>query len=203
VITGLDCNPSEDQLKSLAAAAASSGAVAMFHLVGITPEAATLEIASGRSSNIRQIDIGPEDLSKTRASLTTARGDGVDLVAFGSPHSSLSECQQLARVMKGQQAKESVKVFITTSRGVREILAQTGDLEALERFGATVTADTCIVVAPLIPAGAKVLMTNSAKYAHYGPGILGVDSVFGSTEDCIASAIAGRVIVDDTDWVNA
>jgi predicted aconitase len=86
---------------------------------------------------------------------------------------------------------------------VREILARTGDLEVLEQFGATVTADTCIVVAPLIPAGAQVLMTNSAKYAHYGPGILGVESVFGSTEDCVKSAIAGRVIVDDTDWVNA
>ncbi len=203
VVTGLESNPSEDQLKSLAAAAASSGAVAMFHLAGITPEAATLEVASGHRSNIRHIDIGIDDLNSARASLTTARGDGLDLVAFGSPHCSLAECQQLARLMNGQRAKEGVKVFVTTSRGVREILARTGDLEILERFGAVVTADTCIVVAPLIPAGAHVLMTNSAKYAHYGPGILGVDSVFGSTKDCIASAIAARVIIDDSDWVSA
>jgi cis-L-3-hydroxyproline dehydratase len=202
VVTGLEYKPNEDQLKSLAAATASSGSVAMFHLAGITPEAPSLEIATGRNANIRHIDVGMEDLNSARVSLTTAHGDAVDLVAFGSPHCSLAECQQLSRLVEGQQAKESVKVFITTSRGVREILARTGDLRVLERFGATVTADTCIVVAPLIPAGAQVLMTNSAKYAHYGPGILGVDSVFGSTEDCIASAIAGRVIVDDTDWLS-
>jgi cis-L-3-hydroxyproline dehydratase len=203
VITGLDCEPSDDQLKSLAAAAASSGAVAMFHLAGITPEAATLEVAIGRNANFRRIDVGMEDLNNARASLTTARGDGIDLVAFGSPHCSLAECQQLAHLMTGQRAKEGVKVFITTSRGVREILDRTGDLRVLEQFGATVTADTCIVVAPLVPAGAQVLMTNSAKYAHYGPGILAVDSVFASTEDCIASAIAGRVTVDDSDWMKA
>ena len=42
MVTGLECQPTEDQLKAMAAAAASSGEVAMFHIVGVTPEAPTL-----------------------------------------------------------------------------------------------------------------------------------------------------------------
>jgi predicted aconitase len=202
VVTGMNCQPSDDQLKALAAAVATTGAVALFHLVGITPEAPSLEAITRTKQVIRRIDVHVEDLRAARKTLTTASDGRVDVVAFGSPHCSLAECQELARLVLGQRVSDGVKVFITTSRGVREVLARTGDLGILERFGAMVTADTCIVVAPLIPNGARVLMTNSAKYAHYGPGILGVDSVFGSTEDCVASAIAGRVIVDDSAWID-
>jgi cis-L-3-hydroxyproline dehydratase len=70
----------------------------------------------------------------------------------------------------------------------------------LTEFGAKVTADTCIVVAPLVHAGARVLMTNSAKYAHYAPGLIGVQAAFGSTEECVESAVAGRVTVEDGPW---
>ena len=73
-------------------------------------------------------------------------------------------------------------------------------MATLTAFGAKVTADTCIVVSPLVHPGARVLMTNSAKYAHYGPGLLGVRAVYGSTEDCVTSAVAGRVIVEDGPW---
>jgi predicted aconitase len=200
VITGLECKPTEDQLKALAAAVATSGAVALFHLVGITPEAPTLRVALGGRTPKRTIEVNLEDLRHARTALSTESGDRLDVVAFGSPHCSLAECQQLARLVAGQHAAPEIQVFITTSRAVRDILARTGDLAILEAFGATVTADTCIVVAPLIGRDARVLMTNSAKYAHYGPGILGVESVFGSTEDCVASAIAGRVEIEDGPW---
>jgi len=102
--------------------------------------------------------------------------------------------------MSGSRAAESVEVFVTTSRAVRELLTRSGELAVLEAFGARVTADPCIVVAPLVKPTAQVLMTNSAKYAHYGPGLLGVDSVFAATEECVASAIAGRVIRADGPW---
>ncbi len=81
-----------------------------------------------------------------------------------------------------------------------EILARIGALETLESFGTNVVADTCIVVAPLVRPGARVLMTNSGKYAHYGPGIIGVESIFGSTEECVRSAISGRAETDDSVW---
>jgi predicted aconitase len=201
LITGLESRPSPDQLKSLAAAAASSGAVALFHIAGITPEAQTAADALGGHKPTRIIDVSLADLRQARAQLTSATSTTVDVVAFGSPHCSLAECRALARLMSGQHAASGVEVFITTSRAVRDLLARSGDLAILESFGAKVTADTCIVVAPLINPQARVLMTNSAKYAHYGPGLLGVASVFASTEECVESAIAGRVMRNDGPWL--
>jgi predicted aconitase len=200
VVAGLDAQPSQDQLKALAAAAASSGEVAMFHLAGITPEAPAVADALGHRSPRRSISISMAELRRAREALTTTSDERVDVIAFGSPHCSLAECRQLARLMSGCRASESVEVFITTSRAVRDLLARSGDLAVLEAFGARVTADTCIVVAPLVNPDAQVLMTNSAKYAHYGPGLLGVDSVFATTEECVASAVAGRVVSSDGPW---
>jgi predicted aconitase len=200
VVEGLDAKPSEDQLKSLAAAAATSGSVALFHLAGITPEAPTVAEAFGGRGPKRIIDLTMPDLRQARAELTTAAGPALDVVAFGSPHCSLDECRMFSRLMSGRSASPDVEVFITTSRAVRELLHRSGELATLEAFGAKVTADTCIVVAPLVKRDARVLMTTSAKYAHYAPGLVGVQSVYGSAEDCVASAVAGRVIVEDGPW---
>jgi cis-L-3-hydroxyproline dehydratase len=202
VIAGLEAAPTEDQLKALCAAAATSGAVALLHIVGVTPEAPTLAAALGSRAPARTITVSLEDLRRARRSLTTATQDRVDVVAFGSPHCSLAECRRIARLVEGERAAAGVTVFITTSRAVRELLERSGDLALLEAFGARVTADTCIVVAPLVPSGARVLMTDSAKYAHYGPGLLNMEAVYGSTEACIASAIAGRIIEDDSEWTD-
>jgi predicted aconitase len=200
VVTGLVAQPTEDQLKAMAAAAASSGEVAMFHLAGITPESATVAEALGNRRPRRTVVVSMADLRRTRESLSTTAGSRLDVVAFGSPHCSLAECRTLASLMSGSRASETVDVFVTTSRAVRDILARSGELAVLEAFGARVTADTCIVVAPLVKPSAQVLMTNSAKYAHYGPGLLGVESVFATTQECVASAVAGRVIRDEAPW---
>jgi cis-L-3-hydroxyproline dehydratase len=200
VVTGLECRPTEDQLKAMAAAAASSGEVAMFHIAGVTPEAGTLADALGNRPARRTVTVSMAELRQTRQALTTATGSRLDVVAFGSPHCSLAECRALAQLMSGSRASSSVEVFVTTSRAVRNLLARSGELAVLEAFGARVTADTCIVVAPLVKPSAEVLMTNSAKYAHYGPGLLGVDSVFATTEECVASAIEGRVVRVEGPW---
>jgi predicted aconitase len=200
VITGLEVLPAEDHLKAMAAAAASSGEVAMFHIAGATPEAPTLADALGRRPPRRTVPVTMADLRRTREALTTASGSRLDVVAFGSPHCSLAECRRLTTLMSGSRASTSVEVFVTTSRAVRDLLARSGELAILEAFGARVTADTCIVVAPLVKPDAQVLMTNSAKYAHYGPGLLGVDSVFATTEECVASAIAGSVVRAEGPW---
>jgi predicted aconitase len=200
VVAGLECRPTEDQLKAMAAAAASSGEVAMFHIAGITPEATTLADSLGNRQPQRTVVVSMADLRRSREALTTSSGSRVDVIAFGSPHCSFAECRALARLMSGCRASESVEVFVTTSRAVRDLLARSGELETLEAFGARVTADTCIVVAPLVKPNARVLMTNSAKYAHYGPGILGVDSIFATTEECVESAITGRVVRTEGPW---
>ena len=200
VVDGIDANPNEDQLKSLLAAAASSGSVAMVHLAGITPEAPTVADALGGRLPERTTQITFDSLKRARNALTTAEGSAIDVVAFGSPHCSLAEARTLTSLMADRCAAPGIEVFITTSRIVRDLLARSGDLAVLEQFGARVTADTCIVVAPLVNPAARVLMTNSAKYAHYGPGLLGVASVFGTTEDCVESAVVGRIVRSANPW---
>lgn len=199
-IAGLSVQPAADQLKALCAAAASSGDVALIHLIGVTPEAPTQAAAFGGRPPGRRLTLSREDLRTARHALSSATSDEVDVVAFGSPHCSLAECRRLAALTRGQRAAPGVQVFVTTSRAVRQILDRSGDLAVLEAFGAEVTADTCIVVAPLVKPGARVLMTNSAKYAHYGPGLLGVGSVFGSMDECVESAVRGRVTRDEGAW---
>jgi predicted aconitase len=200
VVEGLLVTPTSDQLKSLAAAAASSGAIALFHLVGITPEASTLHDAFQGDPGVEPQPITLRHLREFRSSLSTTTNDRVDVVAFGSPHASLQECIHLAELMDDRKARDGMQVYITTSRAVKEILARTGALAKIQAFGTSVVADTCIAVAPLVRPGTRVLMTNSGKYAHYGPGIIGVESIFGSTEECVLAAITGRAEVDDSTW---
>lgn len=202
VIDGLEARPTEDQLKAMAAAAATAGSVALFHIVGVTPEAPTLHDAFGGRPPARTVELTMDQLRSARARLTTVHDGRLDLVAFGSPHCSLDECRQLARLMSAQAAAQGVAVFVTTSRAVRTLLERSGELDAFRAFGATVTADTCIVVAPLVRASTGTMMTNSAKYAHYAPGLIGVQSVYGTMEECIASAIAGRVITENGPWAS-
>ncbi len=200
VLQGLEVQPSEDQLKALGAAAASSGGVALFHLVGITPEAPTLEAAfhGGPPREAHTIDL--PKLHTAWRELTTHEGADLDMVVLGSPHFSLEEFRQLAPLLEGQRCSPDVTFLITSSRAMTALAERAGFLAALEAFGARLTVDTCILTTPMLPDSIQILMTNSAKYAYYAPGLLGRQVVFGSLEDCVRSAVAGRVVRDDSLW---
>jgi hypothetical protein len=200
VLEGLAVEPSEDQLKALGAAAASSGAVALFHLVGVTPEAPTVAAAFQGRPPIQEIEITLEELRQARSDLTTRPGSRLDLVVLGSPHFSLAEFKRLAPLLAGRQRHERVQFLVTTSRAVRDLARAAGLLDPLERFGGRLTVDTCVLATPMLPRSVKTLMTNSGKYAYYAPGLLGVEVAFGSLEDCVDSAVAGRVVRDDSLW---
>ena len=200
VVNGLQVSPAEDQLKALGAAAASSGAVALFHIPGITPEAPTLSAAFQDRQPTKTIDVSMPDLRAARRELTTADGDTLDLVVLGSPHFSLAEFKQLAPLLEGNHVHPDVRLLVTSSRAMVHLAEQAGYLDALETFGGRVTVDTCILATPMLPPGVKTLMTNSAKYAYYAPGLLGTQVTFGSLSDCVRSAVAGRVVRDETLW---
>ncbi len=200
VVQGLEFRPSEDQLKALGAGAASSGAVALFHLVGITPEAPNLEAAFQERSPSKTIQIYLEDLCKARAELTTAQGEQLDMVVLGSPHFSLQEFKQLARLLQGRRIHPQVSFLVTTSRVMAALAEKAGYMDTLRSFGGKVTVDTCILATPMLPPDIKLLMTNSAKYAYYAPGLLDAQVTFGSLEDCVQSAVNGQVTRDDSIW---
>jgi len=200
VIDNIEAVPLEDQLKALGAAAASSGAVALFHIVGVTPEAPTREAAFQGRAPLEEHTITMQQLRDARRELTTAAGTKLDMVVLGSPHFSLAEFRQLAPLLKDKQRHPDVQFLVTTSRIMRDLAAQSGILENIEAFGARITVDTCVLATPMLPKSIKVLMTNSGKYAHYAPGLLSTQMVFGSMADCVESAVAGRVVRDDSLW---
>ncbi len=200
VITGLSVTPTEDQLKALGAGAASSGAVALFHIVGVTPEAPTLAAALQNGQPTRRVDVGLAMLAAARRELTTANGEPLDLVVLGSPHFSLAEFRQLVPLLVGKKCHPTVRFLVTTSRMMSLLAQKAGLLDPLEAFGGRVTVDTCILTSPMLPASVKTLMTNSAKYAYYSPGLLQMQTVFGSLEDCVQSAVTGQVVREEGLW---
>lgn len=200
VIDGLVVHPVEDQLKAFAAAAASSGRVALFHMVGITPEAPTLDAAFQGRAPASVADITTDDLRAARRELTTAEGAELDLVILGSPHFSLEELTRLAPLVAGQHRHPRVRFLITSGRFMKDQAERAGVLAPILDFGAEITLDTCILASPMLPPDIKTLMTNSAKYAYYAPSLLSTRVAFGSLADCVRSAIAGRIVREDSAW---
>jgi predicted aconitase len=200
VIDGMTVVPDEDQLKAFGAGAASSGGVAMFHMVGITPEAPTLGAAfQGKKPN-QSIEVDMNALRESRRELTHTDNDELHLVVLGSPHFSLAEFKRLAPLVAGKRKHPEVKFLVTSSRAMTQLAQKAGFLEALQAFGAQLTVDTCILTSPMLPAEIQNLMTNSAKFAYYSPGMLNKKIAFGSLEDCVNSAVAGRIIRDESLW---
>lgn len=202
VVEGMSILPNEDQLKALGAAAASSGSVAMFHIVGVTPEAPTLEAAFQGNSPEMTITVRMDDLRQARRELTHTDSERLDMVVLGSPHFSLAEFKQLAPLVRGKQKHAGVRFLVTSSRAMTSLAKRAGHLEDLQTFGAQLTVDTCILTSPMLPDDVKYLMTNSAKFAYYAPGMLGRKITFGSLKDCVASAVEGRVIRDESLWTS-
>jgi len=200
VLAGMKVTPNEDQLKALGAGAASSGAVALFHMVGVTPEAPTLEAAFQGSIPNETITITISALRGARGQLTHAEQARLDMVVLGSPHFSLAEFKKLAVLVQGKKRHEEVKFLVTSSRAMAQLAKEAGFLDPILAFGAKITVDTCILTTPMLPEEIEFLMTNSAKFAYYVPGLLSKSITFGSLTDCVNSAISGRVVRNEALW---
>lgn len=200
VIDGIVVRPVEDQLKAFAAAAASSGRVALFHIVGLTPEAPTREAAFQGRAPQQTVDVTVDALRAARRELTTADGDDLDMVILGSPHFSVEEFTRLAPLVAGRHRHPRVKFLVTSGRFMKEQAERSGVLAPIVAFGAQITLDTCILASPMLPPEIRTLMTNSPKYAYYAPSLLNTRITFGSLADCVHSAIAGRIVRDESVW---
>jgi predicted aconitase len=193
VLVGIPEDVSEDSLKAFGAAAASAGGVAMFHVVGVTPEAPT-----GPLDDLPTYDVDLATMRATRSKLSTFTSGGLDAVSVGTPHASYAECERLADLLRdGPPLK--VTFYLSTGRATRARAEETGVLRTLESAGVTVVVDTCTYVTSILSPDWKNVMTNSGKWAHYAPGNINVDVVLGSLEECVASARAGRVVLEELD----
>lgn len=198
VLSGLPADASEDELKALGAASASTGAVAMFHAVGVTPEAATLDTALGGRAPMRRTTITQADLTHARRALSQVRsGDRLSAVSLGTPHFSIREFERLRAQLQAADAPLRVPFYVNTSRYVLWQLKEGGWLPELAARGIILVTDTCTYIAPIIEKLDGVLMTNSGKMAYYSPSNIGVRLAFGSLSECLKSAQRGEVALNE------
>ena len=181
-------HPDLDNLKAFGAAFATTSAAPLFHIAGVTPEA--LDPAQVTDGPLPVIKVSLEDLLLSWHELNSARDPQVDVVSLGNPHFSLSEFAHLARLCQGRKRHPDVVLAITCGRAVLEQARAAGHVGVLEAFGAVIVSDTCwcMLGEPVIPPAARNLMTNSGKYAHYAPGLVGRKVHFASLAECVDAA---------------
>jgi predicted aconitase len=198
VVDGVPATVSEDSLKAFGAAAATSGSVALFHVVGITPEAPDRAAALQGQVPEEVIDVTGPTLRNAHRELTK-RGQGeLAAVSVGTPHFSITEFEALVGLVSGRRCRPEVGFYVTTGRAVLAEVERRGWLEPLQDFGATIVVDSCTYLTPFIrPRRGEVVMTNSAKWAYYAPGNLGHSVVLATLSDCVRSAHHGRIQVSE------
>jgi predicted aconitase len=194
-IEGLPSNTSEDRSKALGAAAASSGSVALFHAIGVTPEAPTRESVGADAA--REIVVTLPDLRAARDELSRVP-DGAEIgaVSVGTPHASERELRRLAGLV--QDKRPRIPFYVSTGRAQLAAVGSVAD--DLADVGVTVVTDTCTYITPILRDVAGPVMTDSGKWAWYAPSNLGYEVALGSLEECVRSAAAGLVIRDARTW---
>ncbi|HJO79288.1 MAG TPA: aconitase X catalytic domain-containing protein [Acidimicrobiales bacterium] len=200
VIDGLPASLSETRLRALGTGAATTGSVGMFHAVGSTPEAPSLDAALGARDPQEVVDVTAQDLQEARDRLCTASTTELSSVCLGTPHYSIDEFHVLVTLLAGRQVHSGVDFYVSTGRSVLAELELRGWADSLRSTGVTLVVDTCTYVSPILADTAGTAMTDSAKWAWYAPGNLGVDVVFAGTSECVESAVAGRVVLDERVW---
>ncbi len=199
LLTGLEpLNPDPDDLKALCAAFGSTSGAPMLHLAGITPEAG-LPPADGAD----HAAITLSDLRALWAQFNAAPAK-VDLVAIGSPHASARECRDFATHLAGRNVAAGVDVIVTIGAHVAAQLRKDGTDRTLRDAGVTILRDLCwcSISEPVFPPAAQVIMTNSGKYAHYGPGLTGRRMRFGTLADCAEAAATGQATEELPRWTH-
>ena len=200
VIEGIPQNVKVDSLKAFSAAAASSGAVGLFPMVGVTPEAQTLEMCLQGKRPKEVMEIIPRMVRDTEERLSTVRDNVTDLVTVGCPHFSFSEFRNLARLMEGKKVHGSIVFWVFTSRTVYGWLDNCGMLKDLKDSGVMVFTDGCPLQYPKKTWNFNAAMTDSAKFANYCFSQTGLDVAYGSLEECVETAVQGKICRRETPW---
>lgn len=191
VFAGIKVQPNMTKLKHCGAAAASSGGVEMYHVVGITPEAETLERAFGGKNPQSELKFGKEESLRTYLSLNSATDPNVDFVVLGCPHYSLEQIWEICRMLGNRKTHSNTNLWIFTPRAIKSIADRQGYTSIISKAGGVLMSETCPSLGRIYPQGIKVAATDSAKQAHYFPAISGCKTWFGSVEDCIEAAVTG------------
>jgi predicted aconitase len=191
IYQNINHRPNLTELMALCAAGISGGSVVMHHLVGITPEAPTVETASGGHKLKYELSFGETERRQAYEKLNRSKKDDVDIVALGCPHCTLESLRQIAEMLDGKKIHDGTKLYLTTNSMIKAIGEIQGYNAVIERAGGLIMQDSCCLELALDLD--QVFVTNSGKMGHYAPGATGLKNTwFGTLEECIDAALTGK-----------
>lgn len=168
VFDDLDPRISFDNLKYLIAPAAASGSVHICHVVGVTPEAPTLDAALGGNEPERIIVVTQQDIENTKRRFYFEKQEEADMVLIGCPHVTVEEAGTIAKLLRGKKLREGKRLWIAMGNPVYTLCKDMGYTEVIESAGGVIS-NVCMATIPdsPIPYDVKTVLTNSYKAAHY------------------------------------
>ncbi len=179
-------------LKSFGAAAASSGAVGLFHMVGVTPEARCLEMCTGGRKMEEIHAVTAKDLAGAAARLSNPDLSRPDLIVVGCPHYAYAEMTTMARLLDGRRVNPGIAFWAFTGRCAYGWMRHSGLLQALTNAGVTVFTDACPLLYPGESWPFTAALSDSAKFVNYCTSQTGLPAAIGSLADCVETAVTGR-----------
>ena len=206
LVLGLEnAKPNLDDLKAFGAAFGTTAGAPLFHIAGVTPEAIDPGPVMEARKALPVVEVNLCDLVASWNELNSACESKVDLVSLGNPHFSLTEFGRLAELCRGRHKHADIGFVVTCGRAVLEQAREAGYIADIEAFGTSIITDTCwcMLGEPVIPPTATTLMTNSAKYAHYAPGLVGRSVHFTSLAECVDAATSGVATRRLPEWLNS
>lgn len=187
VIDGIQKKASTSSLKNMGAAAASTGAVSMYHIPGLTPEALTIERAFGGQKPVDKVEIDDTVLKRTKEEMSSAEAGGeIDIVGVGCPHYTFEEVASIARLLKGKKVKDGVQLWVCTHNSAIELAKQQGIAQIIKEAGGKLFSGCIYCLHTVTPYSDMRLMSDSGKICYYRR------AVYGSQRECVAAAISGR-----------
>ena len=195
VVTGIGAAPTSDELKQFGAALASFGSTPMFHMVGVSPEAPDLAATFDKTTP-RPVKLGADDIAALVKSYRP-KDDALHVVAFAAPQLSLVEMRTLADLLDGRTLHGSVALLAATSPEIKSACDRMGITNAIEGAGGMVLSGVCFYQMYAREIGEangwRRLMSNSAKLVNILGGY-GYEPMLASMEQCVDSAVAGRIV---------
>jgi hypothetical protein len=184
--------PSLEEAKELCAALATEGGVGMFHIVGITPEAPTIDAAFQGGRAKKRYKFTNKEKKRIYDRLNICKSPEVDIVMLGCPHATLTEIVEAAHLLDGRRISPNTQFWICTTESIRAYAEKLGYDKMISDAGGKIMADTCPCISQIEMARNKRYMTNSVKQAYYAPGQIGAQVHFANTKDCIEAAVKGK-----------
>lgn len=200
-LDGLPSTYRNENLRDFCATAASSGGIALVHLIGITPEAQTIEMAFGGKEPeiIKEITLADLISAEKELSNNDLNTD-IDMITLGCPHFSYDDCRLILDLFASRRVHKDMTFWLTVGRDTFNRLHDTGCYEQLGYTGIKVYKEGCALEFRAQKYGVKRIMSNSGKFGTYSFGLTGIQPVIGSLKECVETAVSGHLVKEEKPW---